>query len=162
MQIKPGHQEARPVYVAADVNLWNAYVELVANREQFIRGQLFNLSARLQPLVNWLRNVSDALESTADGTVPLIVDGYIWVDVPGGGRFFLMPDFTNFTDVSMPVVTSLPVQDFAGTILNMPIPVDLSAGTYTFFAIGVVPGTDPFNSANWVTNRAELSVTLTQ
>lgn len=107
-----------------------------------------------------IQSASD-IGTSADTQSP-VIDGYVWVEIPGGGRFFLMPDFTNFTDVSMPVVTSLPVQDFAGTILNMPIPADLSAGTYTFFAVGVVPGADPFNSANWVTNRAELSVTLTQ
>ncbi len=91
-----------------------------------------------------------------------LVDGYIWVEIPGGGRFFLMPDFTNFTEVRIPVVRSLPIQNFAGPILSMPIPDFLSLGTYTFFAVGVLPGGDPLNSVHWMTNRTQLSVTLTK
>jgi hypothetical protein len=91
-----------------------------------------------------------------------MMDGYVWVEIPGGGRFFLMPDFQNFTDVVTPVVSSLPIGNFAGSILRMPIPDSLPTGTYTFFAVGVLPGTDPYNFANWVTNRAEHSVALTQ
>jgi len=91
-----------------------------------------------------------------------VVDGYVYVEIPGGVRFFLMSDLTTFTEIRTPVVASFPVQDFAGTILNMAIPELLPLGTYTFFAVGVIPGGDPFNSAHWATNRAQLSVTLTK
>ena len=91
-----------------------------------------------------------------------LIDGYIWVEIPGGARFFLMSDLISFTDLKAPVVAGLPIQNFAGTILSMPIPDSLPTGTYIFFAVGVSPGSDPFNSANWVTNRAQLSVTLTK
>jgi pimeloyl-ACP methyl ester carboxylesterase len=153
--------------VLPQIELWktesNYTVMLAVAKAAWVAGKdIFDLAVQLCCTIptaqsNDLQGVSRAAEAQSS-----LIDGYIWTEISGGGRFFLMPDFTNFTDQRTPVVSSFPIQNFAGSVLSMPIPADLPTGTYTFFAVGVVPGSDPLNSANWVTNRAELAVTLTQ
>lgn len=159
--IEPGRPKTRKVlFIPADSS-FSAGVDLTSNSPQF--GQKFVLSVQLQPQggastveSNIGQMVGDVFAATT------LIDGYIWVEIPGGDRYFLMPDFTNFDINKMPVVTSMAIQDFSGTVLERVIESGLPTGTYTFFAVGVVPGSDPLNPTNWLTNRAELAVTLTQ
>lgn len=136
-------------------------VMLTAVKDYWVVGKdVFKLDVQLTiPTAQSFTPQSLASDALSQST---LIDGYIWTEIPGGGRFFLQPDFINFTDQRTPVISSFPMQNFAGTVLSMFIPPDLPTGTYTFFAVGVVPGSDPLNSANWVTNRAELAVTVTQ
>ncbi|PWB80768.1 MAG: hypothetical protein C3F08_03580 [Candidatus Methylomirabilota bacterium] len=141
----------------------NYTVILATAKTGYVAGQeTFSLFAQLCCTIPTVQSNGVQNSITAAAAQSTQMDGYIWVEIPGGGRFFLMPDFTNLTDIVTPVVSSLPIGNFAGSILRMPIPDSLPVGTYNFFAVGVIPGSDPFNAANWVTNRAEYTVTLTK
>jgi len=138
-------------------------VTLATVKDVYVAGkELFSLFVQLCCTIPTAQsNRVQSFTSSADAQSP-IIDGYVWVEIPGGARFFLMPDLINFTDVRTLLVASLPIQNFAGPILSMPIPDFLPVGTYTFFTVGAIPGGDPLNPAHWVTNRAQLSVTLTK
>lgn len=94
------------------------------------------------------------------GVLDGIIDGWVAVQAPDGTIFFAAPGLQTFSSTPAPTRASIEVEDFAGPIVSWDIPDGLPLGTYTFFALGVEPGTDPFDHQNWITNLAAVSVTL--
>lgn len=85
-----------------------------------------------------------------------LTDAYLWVDMPGGQRLFLLADRT-FTSVVTPILGSMRVRDASGTILDIVMP-NIEPGTYQFSAVLVRPGGDPRNPADYVSNLATETV----
>lgn len=121
-------------------------IVLSASEPRFIPGQTLTLNVAVQ-----------------SGLVDGIIDGWMAVQVPDGAIFFAAPGLQTFSSIPAPVVSSVRLEDFAGPILSTLIPDGLplgTPGTYTFFVLGVEPGTDPFDYNHWITNLAAVSVTL--
>lgn len=118
-------------------------IVLSASQPSVIPGQTVTLSVAVQT-----------------GLVDEVIDGWMAVQVPDGTIVFATPGSQTFSSTPTPTVFSIPVKDFTGPILSALVPDGLAAGTYTFFALGVEPGTDPFDHHNWITNLATVSVTL--
>ncbi len=79
----------------------------------------------------------------------------LFMQAPG---FFQSPSFTS--DVA-PYVFNTSLSDRSGAVLFLPqTPTTLPVGTYTFFAVLVLAGTDVRNSSNWVGNLASVAVTF--
>ncbi|MDE2058529.1 MAG: S8 family serine peptidase [candidate division NC10 bacterium] len=94
------------------------------------------------------------------GRDPKVIDFWFGVQVPDGTIFFAGPGLQTFSATPTPVVSSAKVVDVGGQVLSVQIPDSFPLGTYTFFALGVDPGTDPMDRQHWITNLAAVSVTL--
>jgi subtilisin family serine protease len=87
-------------------------------------------------------------------------DGWLGVQAPDGTLAFVEQDFQTFSLVPAPTTPSYMMQDFAGPLMILQIPDGIPFGTYTFLALGTVPGGDPSNPGNWITNLALLPVQI--
>ncbi len=121
----------------------NPQVTLSSNPGSYVAGDLFVLSATITP-----------------GTQNNQADGYVTVTIPGGGTYYLLPDFVNWSPTPAPVVANFTVVSFSGPIYSTIVPANLPAGSYAFSAFGVTPGSDPNNPANLRSNVGTLTVTL--
>lgn len=118
-------------------------IVLSAGQPRVILGQTLTLSVAIQT-----------------GLVDEVIDGWVAVQAPDGNVFFAGPGLQTFSSTPAPAVSSVQLEDFAGPILSTIVPDDLPLGTYTFFALGVEPGTDSFDHQHWITNLAMASVEL--
>jgi hypothetical protein len=131
------------LHVASAVVPTNPRIALSANQSIFNTGQTMILSVALQPGIQNNR-----------------IDGWLAVQAPDGALAFVEPDFRTFSSVPAPTAPSYVMQDFSGPLMILQIPDGLLFGTYTFLALGTVPGADPSNPGNWITNLALLSLQI--
>jgi subtilisin family serine protease len=129
--------------VASAVVPTNPRIALSANQNVFTTGQTMILSVALQSGIQNNR-----------------IDGWLAVQAPDGALAFVEQDFRTFSSVPAPSAPSYLMQDFAGPLLTLQIPDGLLFGTYNFLALGTVPGADPSNPGNWITNLALLPLQI--
>lgn len=101
-------------------------------------------------------------QSIQQGTQNNQVDGWVGAILPDGSRVFLQSDLVTFGSTPAPTAQNFMAIDFSGPLYQLQLPNVLPPGTYTFFAVGVFPGTDPFEASNHVTNVATAAVTLSE
>ncbi|RMD70468.1 MAG: hypothetical protein D6819_04220 [Gammaproteobacteria bacterium] len=89
-----------------------------------------------------------------------IIDGWVALRLPDGRFLFLAPDGKGFSPEQMPFRSNMEIRNGAGRLFALTVPPSTPPGDYTFFAVGTIPGTDPFDSANWLTNLASATVTV--
>ena len=118
-------------------------VSLSTDQSTYIPGDTFVLSVEIQ-----------------QGTQHPIVDGWVWVDIPGGTRAYLRPDLMTFGTDPAPTREDFTVVDLAAPIVQMDVPDMLPPGVYTFSAAGADLGFDPFVDIHRVSNVASTAATL--
>ena len=143
----------RHLIIAAYLVLWtvpsmavvqgNPQISLSTNQSSFIPGDFLTLNIDIQ-----------------QGTQNNLIDGWVGVVLPDGALAFLQSDLMTFSSTPAPTIQNFMVIDFSGPLFQLQIPSVLPTGTYTFLAVGVIPGTDPFQETNHVTNVASAAVTL--
>ncbi len=118
-------------------------VMLSTNQTTFRLGETLKLSFVLQ------RGLQDT-----------VIDGWVAVQTPSGEFAFLKEDGTSFDYLEAPYRSSMVVSDAYGLLYNLQIKMDLPVGEYKFYAVGVTPGTDPFNPSGWLTNLAGQTINI--
>jgi subtilisin family serine protease len=88
------------------------------------------------------------------------VEGWVALRDPMGSFKFLSEDGKAFTPTQVPYRPWLDIKNQAGLLFSTVIPDDLAEGAYTFYAVGIQPGEDPFDPGAWVTNLAKASVQI--
>jgi hypothetical protein len=121
----------------------NPRAHLSTNQHAYSPGDVLQLHLALEP-----------------GSQNNVVDGWVGIEIPGGGRYYLQADLKTLSGTPAPAVRAYSIRDFSRSILTLEVPAHLPPGLYTLLAVGVAPGASPFDSTQHVTNLAALAVTL--
>ena len=98
--------------------------------------------------------------SLESGEEPIYVEGWVAMQDPSGRFFYLNPEDGVFKDSPQPYIQSVKFDGQTGPLFSVKADSDTTPGIYNFYAVGILPGGDPFNPSYWLTNLAQTKVQL--